>query len=104
MVDCLYSQVKQVVKKKINAAHFIAITCDEVTTVDNGSWLCFHGYIVENYVRMPLLISLQCLVEGATIDALTLVIMKALEGTGDLTFQQISKRLTYFGADGVSTF
>jgi len=104
MADCLYSQVQQAVKKKINSAHFISITCDEVTTVDNGSWLCIHGYIVENYVRVPLLISLQRLVEGATADALTLVIMKALEGAGDLTFQQISKRLTCFGADGVSTF
>jgi len=104
MAESMYCQVKEVIKRKISTAHFVAITCDEVTSVDNGSWICIHVYVVKNFIRSPLLVSLQRLMGGAGADSLTLIIMKALQDGGDLTLEQLSRRLLCFGADGVSTF
>jgi len=53
MVNCIYYQVKKEIKNKISVVYFIAITCDDVTTMDNGSWICIHAYIVENNVKIP---------------------------------------------------
>jgi len=72
--------------------------------MDNGSWISIHAYIVENYVRVPHLISLQCLVDGSGANSPTLVITKALQSGRNLTIDQISRRLICFGADDVSTF
>jgi len=104
MADSMYKQVKDMIKQKVSAAHFLTITCDEVITVDNGSWICIHAYTVENFVRILHLISIQRLVDGSGADALTLVIMTALQCGGDLNSDQISRKLVCFGADGVSTF
>jgi len=103
MVDCLYLLVKEAIKRKVGASHFVSITCDEVTSVDNGNWLCIHAY-VDNFVRIPHLISLQRLVDGGGADSLISIIMKVLLSIGDLTFDQISRRLISFGADGINTF
>jgi len=104
LADYMYFQVQEAIKKKIRAANFVAITCDEVTIVDNGSWISIYAYVVENYVRVPHLISLLRLVDGSSADSLTLGITKALGAGGDLTHEQISRRLICFGADGISTF
>jgi len=104
MAKSMYYQVKEVVKKKIYAAHFVALTCDEVTSMDNGSWICIHVYVVENFTRIPHLVSLQHLTGGAGADSLTLLIMNALQTGGDVSLDQISRKLLCFGADGVSTF
>jgi len=78
--------------------------CNEVTSMDNGSWLCIHAYIIENYVRVPHLVFVQRLIDRVGANTLTLLIVKALEIGGDVTLEQISKKLLCFGADGVSTF
>jgi len=104
MADSMYNQVKEAIKKQIVVAQFFALTCDEVTMIDNDSWICVHTYVVQNFVRVLYLISLQCLVDGGSVDSLTLVIMNTLESGGDVTKDQIARRLLSFGADGVNTF
>jgi len=104
MADSMCKQMKEVMKQKVSGAHFVAITCDEVTIVDNGSWICIHAYIVENFIRIPYLISLERLVDGSGADALTLVIMKTLQCGGNLSSDEISRKLVCFGADGLNTF
>jgi hypothetical protein len=38
--------------------NFISISCDEVTSVDNQSWLSLHAYIMKEWSQIP--ISLSC--------------------------------------------
>jgi len=104
MADFMYCQVKKAMKNKISAALFVAFTCIELTAIDNGSWICIHAYVVENYVRIPYLIFVQHLLDGKDADSLIVVIMKALECGGDLTFKEISRKLICLGANGVSIF
>jgi len=43
-----FMHVKVVIKKKesIVASNYFALTCNEVTTIDNVSWISMHAYMV----------------------------------------------------------
>jgi hypothetical protein len=42
----MHIQVQEVIVKAIQIVRFIAILCDEVTTIDTRSWICIHAYVV----------------------------------------------------------
>jgi hypothetical protein len=41
------------------------MSCDEVTTINNQSWLFIHVYVTEEWKRVPILLNLQRVVNGA---------------------------------------
>ncbi len=41
-------QVQDIIVKAIQSTRVIACSCDEVTTIDNGSWICVHAYMVDS--------------------------------------------------------
>jgi hypothetical protein len=41
-------------------ANYVALTCDEVNIVDNGSWISIHGYMMQ---KVPMMISFQKVVD-----------------------------------------
>jgi hypothetical protein len=43
----MYMQVQNTIIKAIQFAKFIAYSCNEVTIIDNGSWICVHAYMVD---------------------------------------------------------
>jgi hypothetical protein len=45
------------IKSLVESAKFISFSNDEVT-FDQQSWVSIHAYIVENWQRIPLLLSL----------------------------------------------
>ncbi len=47
--------------------------------MDNGSWISIHAYVMQHWVRVPMLISFQRVVDGVRADNLTIVIMEALQ-------------------------
>jgi hypothetical protein len=97
-------QVKDGIKKKIQDARFIAVSCDEVTTVDHGSYVSIHAYIMENWTKVPLLIACKQVLGGATANNLTKVISTALEDAGGMDKIANRTKLISFGANGVSVF
>lgn len=105
MAAQMWSIVQEKMKSFIQFARYIAITADETSAVDNCSYLAVHCYVMQNWVRVPMLISLQKLeADGASADNLTSVIMAALSVKVGLTAEAISGRLICFGADGVAAF
>jgi hypothetical protein len=88
----------------IQHARFISITCDEVTTLDNQSWIFVHVYIVKSWCRVPILLNLERIVNGGTSNNLTSVIIRSLaifDGTSEI---DIANKVVCFGADGVTIF
>ena len=89
----------------IGEASDIVVTCDESTAVDNTSWLCLHVYVMHNWSRKPLLLTLQKLdSDGYTADSLLTVITGILAYHSKMELEQIAAKLICFGADGVSSF
>lgn len=105
MAEHMYSFVQEKIKAMIKSAQFIALTCDETTGVDNCSYIVVHVYIMLDWVRVPLLLTLQKLEsDGATADNLTTLLMGIVGVRGDLDALAIATKLVCFGADGVSAF
>jgi hypothetical protein len=46
---------------------FLSISINEVTTINNQSWISIHCYVVEGWGWVPILLTLEQLVEGGTI-------------------------------------
>jgi hypothetical protein len=90
-------------KRLIGVAHYFAVTVDEVTTVDNGSYLSVHVYVVQDWVRIPFLVSLQRVECPPNAENLTkLIVDSVIVGTG-VDLETVAKKLLSFGADGAST-
>ena len=89
----------------IGDASYIAVTCDESTAMDNTSWLCLHVYVMHNWNRKPLLLTLEKLdSNGYTFDSLLTMTTRILAYHGMMEPNQIVAKLICFGADGVSSF
>jgi len=56
----------------------------KISTIDNQFWLFLHYYVVQYWVRISILISLNMMFEGSSSDNLTKVIMEALTIGGGL--------------------
>jgi hypothetical protein len=66
--------------------------------------LFVHYDVVQNWVRIPILIFLDKMFEGLGIDNLTKVIMEALTIGGGVFRYQIPQKPICFGAHGVNFF
>lgn len=53
MVEFMYYEGKTAISKVLAGAIYVAPTCDEVNTVDNGSWISIHTHVVQNWSRIP---------------------------------------------------
>ena len=71
MVEFMYAEVRIAISRVLVGANYVALTCDEVSTIDNGSWISIHAYVVHNWSGVPFLISLERVVEGGGSDNLT---------------------------------
>ena len=98
MAEYLYAQVMQKAREVIHGGKFLSISVDEVTTVDNQAWISIHAYVVQDFYRTPILVSVERLTEGATAPKLAQVIVDALFTHGGLTSQHLlSKFISFWG-------
>jgi len=58
MAGYINKKVVQEMQRWISVAQYIAIIMDEVTNVDNKSFLFVHVYIVKHWMRVLLLVAL----------------------------------------------
>jgi hypothetical protein len=104
IVEHLHNQILSTIKIAIWGAKFVALTCDEVITLDNHSWIYVHGYYVQDWCCIPILLVVDHVVEGSNAQDLTKVITDILVSINGLTKAEVPKKLLCFGVDGVSTF
>ena len=78
MAEFMYAEVRTAISRVLVGANYVVLTCDEVSTIDNGSWISIHAYVVQNWSCVPFLISLERVVEGGGSNNLTQVIIDAL--------------------------
>ena len=59
IAKCLHVVVQNHVKAAFAGYYFFSLKCDEVTTVDCQTWISVHVYVVKEYVRVPMLLTLE---------------------------------------------
>jgi hypothetical protein len=74
----MHQQVMVAIRVAMTTTQYVSINYDEVSTLDNQSQLLVLCYVVENWVRIPILISIDGLLEGFGLKKLTKMIIEAL--------------------------
>ncbi len=104
MARIIHHIVMESMKGSIQKAKYIIVNCDEVTIIDNQSWCNVHAHIVDGFKRVPLLLNLERLLGGGTLDNLTILILKSLIEYGGLTIEYVVSKLTCFASNKVAMF
>jgi hypothetical protein len=86
----------------VSGAKYLSLSCDKVTTIDNQSWISIHAYMLVDWERVPLLLSLERLTKGSIAGHITKVIVNAVVRDGGLAMQEICEGLVCFGSDSAS--
>jgi hypothetical protein len=60
----MYDIVKQKHRSMLAAAQYISLTADETITIDNCSYIVVHAYLLQDWVRVPIILHLQKLESG----------------------------------------
>jgi len=55
----MHNIVLQAIKECVQKNKIISLNCDEVTTIDNQSWLSMHVYVTNLWKQIPILLNLQ---------------------------------------------
>jgi hypothetical protein len=85
-------------------ARFIFVSCDEVTTIYNQSWILTHVYVVKGWRCLSIFLTLFQVLEGSSVDNLTKVIVDSLLTYDGLLEFNLPSKLVCFGVDLVTTF
>ncbi len=104
MVEFVHQEVMKGTKAIVGVVWYVVLSCDEVFTIDNQSWLFVHCYVVHNWVWIPIFIFLNRVLEGSSSENLTKVIMEMLTIGGGFIKNQITQKFICFGANGVNVF
>jgi hypothetical protein len=59
MAKFMHQMLMKVIRVVIQVAHYVALNYDEVSIIDNQSWLFVYYYMVENWARILILICLE---------------------------------------------
>jgi hypothetical protein len=97
LAECMFRQVEAKVLDTVNSARFFSVSCDEVTSIDNGSWIRVHYFVVQNWTRVPILIMLEQVKEQATSTNLLHIILKAVKDKGGVCDGDLVHKLMSFG-------
>jgi hypothetical protein len=47
MAEFMYQEVSKVTKATMRVVYYVAFNCDEVSTMNNQSWLSVHCYVMK---------------------------------------------------------
>jgi hypothetical protein len=64
LVKFIFMQVQEATLKAILSTKFLAISCDEVTTIDNGFLIYIYVYVAKSWVKLPMLLQVKQIVNG----------------------------------------
>ncbi len=63
-LEFMHIQVENAIVKAIQYVWFIVLSFVEFTTIDNGSSICVHVYVINCYIRVPNLVCIDRIVNG----------------------------------------
>jgi hypothetical protein len=84
------------IKCVIQATIFVVLTYDEVITSNNHTWIFVHGYCVQDWCRIFILVSIEHIFEGSNTENMMKVIMSSLFNIGHLTKAKVPSMLLCF--------
>jgi hypothetical protein len=96
VIDC--RQLTQKKRETIQSMRFFTVSADEVTTIENSTWVSVTIYYIDDWGRESMMCGLEHVEEGATSNNLTKVIMKAVQALTAMSREEVAKKMIAFGA------
>jgi hypothetical protein len=96
LIEC-----RQLTNKKsetIQGAKFFTVNAEEVTTIDNGTWILVTMYYVSDFACKSMNVALEHIDEGATSNNLRKVIIKAVQWLTGMSREEVASKMMAFGA------
>ena len=93
---------KDDLKEIIVNSLFVSQYLDEVTAIDNTSWICMSIYMVNDHIRHSYLLGIQKMKKSSTAENIYELVIKTLKEIGGMDDLMIAKRFVCIGADGAS--
>jgi hypothetical protein len=93
---------KDDLKEKIANARFLSLSLDEVTAIDNTSWICMSIYMVNGHVRNSYLLGIHKMSDSSTTENIYGLVISSLKEISGMDNLMIAKKLVCVGADGAS--
>ncbi len=62
----------------ISKANFVVVNADDMTTIDAREWIGIHGYVMRNWKCVLVLLTLEKVEVGATLDNIKNVILDVM--------------------------
>ncbi len=87
-------------KKVVKEFFFLTLSIDEVTIVNNESWISIHGYVFENWWNTLVLLHSERVIDSVTIKIICNVMLKLLLVHNDLIKAKIGKKLVSIITNG----
>jgi len=94
--------IKEDLREIVNRSQFISLSLDEVTVIDNTSWVCIHVYVVDKHVRNENFLGIFKLQVNANAENIFELVTKSMKDSLGMTSMVIAKKLVCLGADGAS--
>jgi len=102
-IEYIHHVVLIAIKKIILASRFLPIFANEITIVDNKSWISMHCYVVASWRWVPILFTFECLVESGIATNIKSVILVAFITMVVWPMKKLLNELL-LGVNGVSMF
>ena len=93
---------KDDMKEKIANATFLSLSLDEVTAIDNTSWICMSIYMVNDHIRHSYLLGIHKMTKSSTAENIYELVIDSLKEIGGMDHSMIAEKLVSVGADGAS--
>ena len=78
----------------------IALSLDEVKTIDNTSWICMHVYTVRNFVRQPTLLTVVKMKDNSMVENIFEVVKSSLIEYGGIDEMMTTQKFECVGVGG----
>lgn len=104
MVEFMHSLLLDVTKVAFAAIAFIAISANEVTSINNTQWCSIHLYVVQNWTKIPILFCLDQVNVYATSNNIFVIMFKCFFEFSGLTLKTLGGKLVNMGCNGTSVF
>jgi hypothetical protein len=76
------------------------MSCDEVTMMDNQSWVNIQAYLMDGFKCISILLNLEKLIDNGIVDNIIVVILNCLLVYGGLIVEEINSEVICFDCDG----
>ena len=97
MAEAMYAQVLNKTQMIKLATRYIALSCDEVSFIDNLNWISVHAYVMQNWSCIPVLILLEYVSDGGKAKNLMKMMTSAVGSAGRFNQEDIGNKFLCFG-------